>query len=192
MHVRELIEKNYPEYSGWFDYPANRTVAFCKTDEAWGILGNFGRSPLVLDGVSFPCAESVFQIMKFSDPEARRSIFPLKGQQIKMRAKHYEKVVGVRSDWGKILVDALKFCLMTKYAQSEDFRAELARTGDRFIVEMQSNPKRPANTYSAKLSPDGRTWSGPNLMGRLLMELRDNGKLDYHLPDDVKSFADLK
>ena len=192
MHVRELIEKNYPEYSGWFDYPADRTVAFCKTDEAWGILGNFGRSPLVLDGVSFPCAESVFQIMKFSDPEARRSIFPLKGQHIKMRAKHYEKVVGVRSDWGKILVDALKFCLMTKYAQSEDFRAELARTGDRFIVEMQSNPKRPANTYSAKLSPDGRTWSGPNLMGRLLMELRDNGKLDYHLPDDVKSFADLK
>lgn len=192
MHVRELIEKNYPEYSGWFDYPADRTVAFCKTDEAWGILGNFGRSPLVLDGVSFPCAESVFQIMKFSDPKARRSIFPLKGQHIKMRAKHYEKVVGVRSDWGKILVDALKFCLMTKYAQSEDFRAELARTGDRFIVEMQSNPKRPANTYSAKLSPDGRTWSGPNLMGRLLMELRDNGKLDYHLPDDVKSFADLK
>ena len=80
MHVRELIEKNYPEYSGWFDYPADRTVAFCKTDEAWGILGNFGRSPLVVDGVSFPCAESVFQIMKFSDPEARKSIFPLKGR----------------------------------------------------------------------------------------------------------------
>ena len=61
-----------------------------------------------------------------------------------------------------------------------------------FIVEVQSNPKRPANTYSAKLSPDGKTWSGPNLMGRLLMELRDNGKLEWKLPEDVRCFDDLK
>ena len=59
-------------------------------------------------------------------------------------------------------------------------------------MEVQSNPKRPANTYSAKLSPDGKTWSGPNLMGRLLMELRDNGKLEWKLPEDVLDFSDLK
>ena len=192
MHVREIIEKNYPEYYGWFEYPADRTVFFSSADGEWGILGNFGRTPLVLDEVTFPCAESVFQIMKFSDTEARRSILLLKGQHIKMRAKHYEKVIGVRPEWKSILVDALKFCLMVKYAQSEAFRAELARTGDRFIVEMQPNSKKPADTYSAKLSPDGLTWSGPNLMGRLLMELRDKGKLDYRLPDDVKLFSDLK
>ena len=192
MHVREIIEKNYPEYYGWFEYPADRTIFFSSADGEWGILGNFGRTPLVLDEVTFPCAESVFQIMKFSDTEARRSILLLKGQHIKMRAKHYEKVIGVRPEWKSILVDVLKFCLMTKYAQSEAFRAELARTGDRFIVEMQPNSKKPADTYSAKLSPDGLTWSGPNLMGRLLMELRDKGKLDYCLPEDVKMFSDLK
>ena len=86
----------------------------------------------------------------------------------------------------------LKFCLMTKYAQSEAFRDELARTGDRFIVEMQSNTLRPANTYNAKRSDDGQTWSGPNLMGRLLMELRDKGRLEYSLPDEVMRFPDLR
>jgi len=192
MHVRELIEKNYPEYYGWFEYPAERTVAFCSTRDEWGILGNFGRTPLVVDGVRFYAAESLFQVMKFTDPVARRDIYSYEGRKLKMRAKHWEKEVGVRPDWGEILVDALKFCLMTKWEQCEAFRSELARTGDRFIVEVQNNSRRPADTYSAKLTPDGGTWSGPNLMGRLLMELRDKGKLVYHLPDDVKLFPDLK
>jgi predicted NAD-dependent protein-ADP-ribosyltransferase YbiA (DUF1768 family) len=192
MRVRDFIEKNYPEYYGWFDYPVDRTVFFSSADGEWGILGNFGRTPLVIDGVPFPCAESVFQIMKFADPEARISIYLLKGQRIKMRAKHFEREVGVRPDWGEILVDALKFCLMSKYEQSEAFRDELSRTGDRFIVEMQPNPQKKADTYSAKLSQDGLTWSGPNLMGRLLMELRDNGKLEYKLPEDAVLFPDLK
>ena len=42
-----------------------------------------------------------------------------------------------------------------------------------------------------KLSADGKEFVGPNLMGRLLMELRDNGKLDYTLPEDVLLFQDL-
>ena len=28
-------------------------------------------------------------------------------------------------------------------------------------------------------------WKGPNLLGRLLMELRDNGELRYRLPEDA-------
>ena len=47
-HVRDFIEKNYPEYYGWFDYPADKTAAFCKVDAEWGILGNFARTPLTV------------------------------------------------------------------------------------------------------------------------------------------------
>ena len=192
MHVREFIEKNYPEYYGWFEYPADKTVAFCKADDEWGILGNFGRTPLVVDGVPFDCAEKLFQVMKFKDAESRKIVYSFKGQTIKMKAKHQEKVGVIRPDWGMILVDALKFCLMQKYDQSEAFRKELERSRGHFIVEVQPNKKRPADTYSAKLSEDGRTWSGPNLMGRLLMELRDNGKLEYTVPEDAVLFRDLR
>ena len=41
------------------------------------------------------------------------------------------------------------------------------------------------------LSSEGKEYIGHNLRGRLLMELRDNGKLDYVLPPDVTSFQDL-
>lgn len=188
MHVRELIEKYYPEYYGWFDYPAGRTVAFNKTDEAWGILGNFAATPLQVDGVAFDCAEKLFQVMKFTDPAARKAVYARKGMPIKWTAKGLERDGRCRSDWGEHLVDVLKFCLVTKYAQSEAFRAELARTGGRFIVE-QAHGR--ADTYSARLSDDGTTWSGGNLMGRLLMELRDKGSLEYHLPEDFLHFSDL-
>ena len=191
-HVRDFIEKNYPEYYGWFDYPADKTAAFCKVDAEWGILGNFARTPLTVGCVPFECVEKLFQVMKFADTDSRKIIYGSKGQTIKMKAKHQHKAGVVRADWPQIIVDVLKFCLMQKYEQSEAFRKELERSKGLFIVEVQSNPKRPANTYSAKLSPDGKTWSGPNLMGRLLMELRDNGKLEWKLPEDALDFSDLK
>lgn len=191
MHVREYIERYFPEYYSWNEYPADQTVSFCKTDQEWGIFSNFAQTPIVADGVTFPCAESLFQIMKFTDSVARRDIFAQRGQKLKMRAKHYEKTVGVRPVWGQLLVHALKYCLMLKYEQSPTFRAELERSRGRFIVEDQTTFRKPADTYGAKLSPDGKLWSGPNLMGRLLMELRDNGRLDYNLPPDILQFQDL-
>lgn len=109
--------------------------------------------------------------MKFTDAGARRDIHSQKGQPIKMMAKHWEKEVGARPDWGFI------------HGQSGAFREELARTGERFIVE---------KNVHARLSDDGTVWSGPNLMGRLLMELRDNGGLEYSLPDGISEFRDLR
>ena len=194
MHVKDLIKNYYPEYYSWNEYPASKTVSFCKVDAPWGILSNFASTPIVVDGIIFRCAESLFQIIKFTDAEARREIYSRAGQGLKMCAKHYEKAVGVRQDWGQIIVDVLKFCLMLKYEQSAEFRAELTATGSKFIVEDQNSFRKPADTYGAKLTPDGKSWSGPNLMGRLLMELRDkNGKLElkHQLPADLLDFKDL-
>ena len=192
MRLEGFIKEFYPEWYGIQEYPADKTAAFCKVADEWGILGNFAPTPIVVDGVPFDCTEKLFQVMKFADAESRRIIYAQKGQPIKMKAKHQEMVGVVREDWGRIFIDAMKFCLMTKYNQSEAFRKELERSKGLFIVEQQVNPRRPAGAYSAKLSEDGKTWAGPNIMGRLLMELRDNGKLEYNLPADAVFFDDLK
>ena len=86
-HVRNFIETNYPEYSGWYNYPADKTAAFCKTDKEWGILGNFGRSPLVVNGVPFNCTEKLFQVMKFADKESRKIIYSVNGQTTLLSTK---------------------------------------------------------------------------------------------------------
>ena len=193
MHIREFIEANYPEYYSIERYPADRTAAFCKIDREWGIFSNFGHSEseLVVGGVSFDTSERLFQVMKFLDADARKAVYTKQGNP-KMTAKHYEKVGVVRPDWGSIIVDAMKFCLMEKYRLCKEFRLELERSKGLFIVEDQTtfNIKTP-NTWGVKLSDDGNEYVGPNLMGRLLMELRDNGKLEFMLPEDATSFQDL-
>ena len=191
MKLEGFIKEYYPEWYGIQEYPAEKTVSFLKVDGEWGLLSNFARTPIVIDGVTFDCTEKLFQVMKFTDDESRKVIYSKKGQPIKMMTRHQEKVGSVREDWGRIFIDAMKFCLMQKYAQSEVFRKELERSKGKFIVEQQPNPKRPAGAYSAKLSEDGSTWVGPNIMGRLLMELRDNGTLEYSLPEDATLFRDL-
>ena len=191
MRLAGFIKEFYPEWYGIQEYPADRTAVFCKVADEWGIFGNFAPIPIVVDGVPFDCTEKLFQVMKFADSESRRIIYAQKGQPIKMMAKHQEKVGAVRADWGRIFIDAMKFCLVQKYVQSEAFRSELERSKGLFIVEQEANPRRPAGAWGAKLSEDGTTWTGPNIMGRLLMELRENGTLGYHLPDDVMHFSDL-
>lgn len=193
MHIREFIEKNYPEYYSIEHYPADKTAAFCKVDAPWGIFSNFGRTPLVIDGVAFDCSEKVFQVMKFADPISRLEVYQSKGQTMKMKAKHFEKTGIVRPDWGEIILDAMKFCLVEKYRQSAEFCQALEESRGLSIVEDQTSfPKKNPDTWGAKLSDDGKHYVGPNLMGRLLMELRDaGGQLDYSLPDNAASFQDI-
>ena len=107
----------------------------------------------------------------------------------KMAAKSYETVGFKREDWGGMIVDAMKFCLQTKYEQSEEFRKELERTKGKIIVEDQTTfSKKTPDTWGVKLQGD--CFVGPSLLGRLLMELRENGKLEYNLPEDALDFVE--
>jgi ribA/ribD-fused uncharacterized protein len=191
MKLEGFIKEYYPEWYGIQEYPADKTVSFLKVDGEWGLLSNFARTPIVIDGVTFDCTEKLFQVIKFTDEESRKIIYSKKGQPIKMMARHQEKVGSVREDWGRIFIDVMKFCLMQKYAQSEAFRGELERTAGRYIVEKEPSSIRHAGAWSAKLSDDGTKWIGPNIMGRLLMELRDKRRLEYSLPEDAMRFPDL-
>ena len=171
--VEEWIREYYPAYWGIQRYPADRCVPFCKVKGEWGILSNFAPTPIDFEGMRYSCIEQLFQCMKFTDAEVLDDLRNASGQKIKMKAKHWEKMGFRRADWGERIVDALKECLKLKYEQSQDFRNALSESGDKYIVEDQTNfPRKEADAYGCKLKGD--TYVGPNLMGRLLMELRSN------------------
>ena len=183
--IADFIRENYPEYWGMQSYPANQCVRIHKIDEEWGIFSNFGHTPIVVEGVTFDTCERLFQLMKFKDEEPVKAIYYKKGNP-KMTTKHWEKTHR-REDWGKIVIDAMKFCLTQKYEQSEEFRKELERSKGKFIVEDQTSfPKKTPDTWGVKLQDDN--FVGPNLLGRLLMELRDTKTLEYKLPNDALNF----
>lgn len=194
--VAPFIEKYYNEYYTIETYPADKCVAFNTVAGEWGILGNFARTPLVVNGVTFSSSEQLYQIMKFKDADVIKKVYAgvtFKGINkgtVKMVARSYENQGFRRKDWGWILLDALKFCIQTKYEQSEAFRNELVRSRGFFIVEDQTGRKKgkdaAADTWGALLKGD--SYVGTNLMGRLLMEIRDNGKLEYRLPEDALDY----
>lgn len=183
--VAPFIQQFYPQYYSIERYPAAQCVCLRRVDDEWGVLVNFARTPLLVNNVPCKSAEQLFQLMKFVDPEPVLAVYNARNP--KMTAKHWEQSHR-RADWGSMIVDAMKYCLTVKYEKSEAFASALRRTAGRHIVEDQTTfRKRWADTWGVKL--EGEEYVGPNLLGRLLMELRDQGRLKSHLPDDALAFT---
>ena len=189
--IFEFIKEYYPEYIGDQEYPISKSVFFHKkTDDHW-ILSNMAAAPLVVNGIRFKNNEHLFQVMKFATEESVSAVYH--SNSPKMTAKHYETVGMRRENWPSTIVDAMKYCLVKKYEWCPEFREALERTKGLYIVEDQTTfPRKTADSWGVKLSADGTQYVGPNLLGRLLMELRDNGgKLEYRLPEEMTRFVDL-
>ena len=182
--IAEGIKKHYPEYWGDQVYPISQSVFFHKKTDSHWILSNMSACPLEIDGIPFKSSEHLFQKLKFATPKSITAVYQSKSP--KMTAKHFQKLGGhKRADWEQIRVDVMKFCLQQKYEQCPKFREELESTKGYNIVELQDS-KRDKETSRANawgVKTKGENYEGPNLMGRLLMELRD-GTMEYKLPED--------
>ena len=183
--IAKFIKKYYPEYWGDQVYPISQSVFFHKMTDSHWILSNMSACPLEIEGILFKNSEHLFQTLKFATPE---SVLAVYNNYIspKMTAKHWQTINGHRrEDWGHIILDVMKFCLQQKYEQCLEFREELESTKGYNIVELQDS-KRDKETSRANawgVKTKGQNYEGPNLMGRLLMELRD-GTMEYKLPED--------
>ena len=185
--IAPFIKEFYPQYYSIETYPVSECATIHKVDMEWGVFSNFGRTPLVINGVTFKNSEQLFQMMKFKDEGVLQAVY--KAGNPKMTTKKWEKTHR-RPDWGSIIVDAIKFCIQQKYEQSEEFRNKLKESKGLYIVEDQSSfAKKNPDTWGVK--KQGEHFVGPNLLGRLLMELRENGKLEYHLPEDALDFIHI-
>lgn len=184
----EYIKEFYPQYFGIHRYPVDQCACIKGAAEEWGVLGNFGRASVVINGVEFNKTEKLFQCMKFTHAPVIKEIYAQNGMGMKQKAKKTEYEIHKREDWPRIFLDALKFVLVTKYEQSESFRAELERSKGLFIVEDETGRRKSAAAYGTIRVGDEMV--GPNLLGQFLMELRDTGKLDYTLPADALDFVE--
>lgn len=188
--ISEFIRQYYPEYWGDQEYPIDQSIFFHKkTDDHW-ILSNMAVSPIVVKGIPFKSSEHLFQTMKFSTIETISAVY--RSNSPKMTAKHYQKIGGHRrDDWGQVIIDVMKFCIQQKYDQCPEFKQELERTKGYYIVELQDkkNDKESSRPNGWGVKTKGDLYVGPNIMGRLLLELRDKGCLEYQMPDDMFVFS---
>ena len=170
----------YQEYDIIEHYPAEQTVGFTKTAAECGIFSNFAKTPMVVNGIEFACVEQMFHYIRLNSEMERAEYLKLTPNMgLKMKAKAFEKRGVERSGWKEIAVDVMRFCLNHKYQASAEFRKALADSGSKYIVEDESNRKKRPDSWGAVFDTGTNEYYGKNIMGRLLMELREKGRLDY-------------
>ena len=156
-------------------YDRTASVVFLKTNERFGGLSNMAPGfPLRVNGVRIRTSEALYQACRFPHmPEVQQLIIGENSPMTaKMRSKPYRRVS--RHDWDFVRVKIMRWCLRVKLAQNWcEFGRLLLATGDRPIVEQS----RKDDFWGAKVTDDG-TLVGMNVLGRLLMELREQLKSD--------------
>ena len=158
-------------------YVRGEVVVVYKTKEDFGGLSNMASGyPLQINGVRILTTEALYQACRFPQlPDVQREII---GQHSPMTAKMMSKPhrKDTRPDWDEVRYKVMRWCLRVKLAQNyEEFGRLLLATHDRPIVEQS----RKDDYWGAKLVDEtGETLIGQNVLGRLLMELREKLKED--------------
>jgi len=156
-------------------YQRAASVVFLKTNEAFGGLSNMaGGFPLRVNGVRILTSEALYQACRFPHlPDVQRLIIEQRSPMTaKMKSKPHRS--NSRGDWFQVRVKIMRWCLRVKLAQNwRKFSELLLETGDRPIVEQS----RKDDFWGAKPIDDD-TLVGMNVLGRLLMELREAVKTE--------------
>jgi N-glycosidase YbiA len=155
-------------------YQREDCVIFHKTRETFGGLSNMASGyPLQVAGVAIPSSEALYQACRFPHlPEVQRAIVQQSSPMTaKMKSKPFRKQS--RDDWEEIKVAVMKWCLKVKLIQHWDrFSELLLSTATKPIVEQS---RRDAY-WGAILQAHGETLIGSNVLGRLLMDLRERSR----------------
>ena len=164
-----------PRNNQFRTYDRESSVVFLKTKERFGGLSNMAPGfPLRINGVRIRTSEALYQACRFPHmPDVQRLIIEQTSPMTaKMRSKPYRK--DSRPDWDAVRVKIMRWSLRVKLAQNwREFGRLLLATGERPIVEQSKKD----DFWGAKVAEDG-ALVGMNVLGRLLMELREQLKED--------------
>ncbi|MFK0209486.1 NADAR family protein [Agrobacterium sp. NPDC090283] len=152
------------------EYERDQVVSFRKTTEDFGGLSNMAPGyPIYVLGFRIRTSEALYQACRFPHlPQVQRMIIEeTSPMTAKMRSKPYRD--DSRPDWEEVRVKVMRWCLRAKLLHNwTAFSKLLLATGDRPIVE----DSRKDDYWGAKVGEDN-LLAGRNVLGRLLMELRE-------------------
>jgi len=170
------------KHPGFRTYKRQECITFRKTAEKFGGLSNMAGGYLLnVNGIRILTSEALYQACRFPHlPEVQRLIIAERSPMTaKMKSKPYRD--NSRSDWDVVRTKVMRWCLRVKLIQNWDkFSKLLLETGELPIVE----DSRKDEFWGAK-PEDEKTLTGANVLGRLLMELREQVKNGEITPETI-------
>jgi len=138
-------------------------INFYELGSEYGLFSNFSHHPILLHDKTWPTTEHYFQAQKFAGTSHE--------EEVRLAAKPGDAALmgrdrsrPLRKDWEQVKDSLMKECLIAKFTQHKDAKDFLLSTGNKKIVEHTKN-----DTYWG----DGGDGSGKNMLGKLLVEVRE-------------------
>lgn len=138
------------------------TILFYSTVDEYGEFSNFAAFSIYLDQQHWPTVEHYFQAQKFFDNSYQQKIRQAKTPMLAATLGRDRKQK-LRKDWESVKVQVMRKALIAKFQQHQNLAALLINTGDAKLIEHTEN-----DAYWA----DGGDGKGKNMLGRLLVEVR--------------------
>lgn len=139
-------------------------INFYRVADDYGCFSNFAPYPIQVDGKQWPTSEHYFQAQKSEDREHQEAIRKTKSPMIAARMGRDRKKP-LRRDWESVKDEVMRKAVRAKFTQHDDIRRILQSTGEARIVEHTEN-----DSYWG----DGGDGSGKNMLGQILMEIRED------------------
>ena len=145
----------------------NKKILFYKPNEIpYGVFSNFSRHAITLKSKTWPTTEHYFQAQKFADTPYEERVRLTESPRFAANMGR-NRSLSLRSDWEQVKDDVMRDAIRAKFTQYPDLKKILLDTGDDEIVEHTTN-----DSYWA----DGGDGSGKNMLGKILMEIREELK----------------
>lgn len=180
-----LLSKNIRDFfvkKGVFSHIAVRALDqssgvipfYHHNDLATEFMGNFYPCEVVFRDIKFACAEAAFQGAKYSyKPEWMREFANLDGQGAFEKSQLREHLL--RDDWDTMCGDGepwkvriMRDILYDKFTRNPELMVLLKSTGNAYLIE--HNTRTGKDTFWS----DNYDGTGQNILGKLLMQLRDD------------------
>jgi len=144
-----------------------KQIKFYRTSGKYGCFSNFAPYPIQLKGKTWPTSEHYFQAQKFVGAELEEEIRLTKSPMIAVRMGRDRKKPP-RPDWEEVKDDIMREAVLAKFSQHPDLQQILFSTNDAILIE---------HTKDDRYWGDGGDGRGKNLLGKILMEVREKLKL---------------
>lgn len=137
-------------------------------------FSNWYKTPLMMDGVSYVSVEqSYFHSKAILAHDPSRAAQIMTTNNPKRMRKIAADINLDKKEWESKDEEIMKRALRAKFQQNDDLKTILLETEGQTLVEGTRNPRWGCGvSLYSKGSTDPSKWTGGNLLGKLLMELR--------------------
>lgn len=157
-------------------------IKFYRANEKpYGAFSNLYRRPIVFEGEEFATSEHAYQAGKARKEVVRKWLMDAPTPSLLAMAAHGLYYWDIAPGWSKTKFDRMRRVLYAKFTQHNDLQTLLLSTGNSRLVEVAVTDNE-VNRLWGEVNGVGK-----NMLGVLLMELRDQLRYEISTTERVQA-----